>query len=502
MDPMDGLLYGMKILFRYENLLAAFAGALFGTAIGVLPGLGPIAGCAIILPITYALDPTTGVIMMAGIFYGSMYGGSTTAVLINMPGETASVVTCIDGYKLTKKGRAGAVLLIVAVGSFIGGTLAVIGVMLFTPWLAKVGLMFGPAEFFAMTAGGLLLLTRIEGGTLASGFFPMAIGLLLSTIGQEAVTAQFRFTLGILELSQGIGLVALVVGLYGMAEIMSAIDSLHSQVKPISIRLRDMLPTRTEWRRSWAPFGRGTGVGFFFGLIPGPCATLSSFVSYRLEKSVSKYSAEIGEGAIEGVAAPETANNAAATAAMVPLLGLGIPFAPITALMMSALMVHGVQPGPLLINSHPQIFWGVIASMYIGNVMLMVLNIPLVGVWVSLLRVPQHILLTMILMIAAIGCYSVHNSMLDLYVLFLLGIIGYVLRKFEFHLAPMVVGVVLGPLIEKHLREGLFMSQGDISVFYSSPIALVIWALVLVVMMAGSLYALLQRMFKAFRKSA
>ena len=501
MDPMDGLLYGMKILFRYENLLAAFAGALFGTAIGVLPGLGPIAGCAIILPITYALDPTTGVIMMAGIFYGSMYGGSTTAVLINMPGETASVVTCIDGYKLTKKGRAGAVLLIVAVGSFIGGTLAVIGVMLFTPWLAKVGLMFGPAEFFAMTAGGLLLLTRIEGGTLASGFFPMAIGLLLSTIGQEAVTAQFRFTLGILELSQGIGLVALVVGLYGMAEIMSAIDSLHSQVKPISIRLRDMLPTRTEWRRSWAPFGRGTGVGFFFGLIPGPCATLSSFVSYRLEKSVSKYSAEIGEGAIEGVAAPETANNAAATASMVPLLGLGIPFAPITALMMSALMVHGVQPGPLLINSHPEIFWGVIASMYIGNVMLMVLNVPLVGVWVSLLRVPQHILLTLILMIAAIGCYSVHNSMLDLYVLFLLGIIGYVLRKLEFHLAPMVVGVVLGPLIEKHLREGLFMSQGDISVFYSSPIALAIWVLVLVAMTAGGLYAFLRRLFPAFKKT-
>lgn len=497
MGPIDGMLYGLNVVFTYQNLFAAFAGALAGTAIGVLPGLGPIAGVAIIMPITYALSPTTGLIMMAGIFYGAMYGGSTTAILINMPGETASVITCIDGYKLTKKGRAGAVLCIVAVGSFIGGTIAVVGVMLFAPRLAQFGIMFGPADFFAMTAGGLLLLTRIEGGTLAAGIFPMTIGLMLSTIGQEAVTAQNRFTFGFNDLSQGIALVALVVGLYGMAEIMSVVDSLHSQVKPLGVRVRDMMPTRTEWRRSWAPCGRGTVVGFFFGLIPGPCATLSSFASYRLEKAVSKYRAEIGEGAIEGVAGPETANNAAATASMVPLLALGIPFAPITALMMSALMVHGVQPGPLLITTHPEIFWGVIVSMYIGNVMLMVLNVPLVGVWVSLLRIPQHILLPFILLIAVIGSYSVNNSMLDLYVLFLLGMLGYVLRKLDFHLAPMVVGVVLGPLIEKHLREGLFMSQGDISVFYSSPIAIAIWILVLIVMTLSSQRALLKRLFGA-----
>jgi putative tricarboxylic transport membrane protein len=497
MGPIDGLLYGLNVVFTTQNLLAAFAGALFGTAIGVLPGLGPIAGCAIIMPVTYAFDPTTGLIMMAGIFYGAMYGGSTTAVLINMPGETASVMTCIDGYKLTKKGRAGATLCIVAVGSFIGATISVIGVMLFAPRLAKFGIMFGPAEFFAMTAGGLLLLTRIEGGTLAAGFFPMTIGLVLSTIGQEAVTAQNRFTFGFNDLSQGIELVALVVGLYGIAEIMSVVDSMHSQVKPIGVRVRDMMPTRTEWRRCWAPFGRGTIVGFFFGLIPGPCATLSSFASYRLEKTVSKNRAEIGEGAIEGVAGPETANNAAATASMVPLLALGIPFAPITALMMATMMVHGVQPGPLLITTHPNIFWGVIVSMYIGNVMLMILNVPLVGVWVSLLRIPQYILLPLIVLIAVIGSYSVNNSMLDLYVLFLLGILGYLLRKLDFHLAPMVVGVVLGPLIEKHLREGLFMSQGDISVFYSSPIAIAIWILVLIVMTLSSQRALLKRLFGA-----
>lgn len=485
MGPIDGLLYGLTLILQWQNLLAAFAGALVGTAIGVLPGLGPVAGIAILMPITYSLSPTGGLIMMAGIFYGAMYGGSTTAILVNMPGETASVMTCIDGYQLTKKGRAGAVLCIVAIGSFVGGTIAVLGVMLFAPKLATVGLMFGPAEFFAMTAGGLLLLTRISGGSLAAGLLPMALGLVLSTIGQEAVTGQNRFTFGSNDLSAGVALVALVVGLYGIAEIMTVIDSMQSQIKPISVKARDMMPTREEWRRSAAPFGRGTIIGFFFGLIPGPCAVLASFVSYRVEKAFSKYRTEIGHGAIEGVAGPETANNAAATSAMVPLLALGIPFAPITALMMSALMVHGVQPGPLLITQHPEIFWAVIASMYIGNVMLVILNVPLISVWVSLLRIPPAIFLPLIIAVSLIGTYSVHNSMLDLYVLFFLGMVGYLLRKLDFHLAPMVVGVVLGPLIEKHLREGLFMSRGDISVFYSSPIALTIWLLVLAVIVLG-----------------
>lgn len=491
------MFYGLKLLFMWENLMAAFAGAFAGTAIGVLPGLGPIAGIAIIMPITYALSPTAGLIMMAGIFYGAMYGGSTTAILINMPGETASVVTCIDGYKLTRKGRAGAVLFIVAAGSFVGGTLATVGVTFFAPQLAKVGILFGPAEFFAMTAGGLLLLTRISGGTLAAGLFPMAIGLMLSTIGQEAVTAQNRFTFGFNDLTAGVALVALVVGLYGMAEIMCVIESLDSQVKPVAVRVRDMIPTRAEWMRSIAPYGRGTFIGFFFGLIPGPCAALASFASYRLEKAVSKYRDEIGEGAIEGVAGPETANNSAATASMVPLLALGIPFAPITALMMSSMMVHGVQPGPLLMTSNPEIFWGVIASMYLGNVMLFILNVPMIGVWVSLLRIPHYIFLPIILLVAIIGSYSVHNSMLDLHVLFLLGIIGYLLRKFDFQLAPMVVGVVIGPLIEKHLREGLFMSLGDFSVFYSSPIAIMIWILVLIAIAWGVLQAALRRFFGA-----
>lgn len=323
----------------------------------------------------------------------------------------------------------------------------------------------------------------------------MAIGLVLSTIGEEQVTAQNRFTFGINDLRQGIELVALVVGLYGLAEIMGVVESLHSQTKPIGVKLREMLPTRDEMRRAWAPYGRGTIVGFIFGLLPGPSATLSSFASYRLEKAVSKYRHEIGEGAIEGVAGPETANNAAATSSMAPLLALGIPFGSITALMLAALMVHGVQPGPLLIANNPEIFWGVIVSMLIGNVMLLILNIPLISVWVSLLRIPNHIFLPMILILTVIGSYSVRNSMLDVYVLLLLGCIGYVLRKFDFQLAPMVVGVVLGPLIEKHMREALFMNLGDISVFYSSPIAIGIWVVVLFIMAFGLLRSMIGKLF-------
>ncbi len=495
MDPISGLLHGLGVVFTFQNLLAAFFGALAGTALGVLPGLGPVAGVAILLPITFTLPPTAGLIMMAGIYYGAQYGGSTTAILVNMPGESSSVVTCIDGYKLTKRGRAGGVLSIVAIGSFIGGTVSVIGVMLFSPALAQLGILFGPAEFFALTAGGLFLLARISGGSFAAGILPMALGMVLSTVGEEAVTAMNRFTFGFNDLSQGFDLVPLVVGLYGVTEIMFLVERLKSQPLPIPVRLRDMLPTREEIRRSWAPYGRGTIVGFIFGLLPGPSATLSSFASYRLEKGVSKYRNEIGEGAIEGVAGPETANNAAATSSMVPLLSLGMPFGAITALMMAAMMVYGVQPGPLLMTDHPEIFWGVIASMLIGNVMLLALNIPMISVWVSLLRIPSHILLTMILLVAVIGSFSVRNSILDVYVLLFIGLIGYVFRKLDFQLAPLVVGVVLGPLIEKHMREALFMSRGDLLVYVSSPIAIGIWIMVILVMVPQIKDSLLRKLF-------
>jgi putative tricarboxylic transport membrane protein len=318
---------------------------------------------------------------------------------------------------------------------------------------------------------------------------------MLSTVGQEIVTGADRFTFGIRDLTLGVELVALVVGLYGVTEIMSVVESLQKQGKPIPVKLKEMFPSREEWRRSWGPYGRGTAMGFVLGLLPGPSATMASFASYRLEKGVSKYKEQLGEGAIEGVAGPETANNAAATSSMVPLLALGVPFGSVTALMLAAMMVHGVQPGPMMMTSHPEIFWGVIASMLIGNAMLVVLNIPLIGLWVSLLRVPNHVFLPIILMVATIGCYSVRNSMVDVYMLWAVAMIGYALRKLEFQLAPLVVGVVLGPLIEKHLREGLFMSLGDVSVFYTSPIAIGIWSVVIIVLLLEPLRSLYGKMF-------
>lgn len=501
MGSVDGILYGFSVVFTWYNLLAAFAGAFAGTAIGVLPGLGPTAGIAMILPLSYSFEPTTGLIMMAGMYYGAMYGGSTTAILVNMPGEAGSIMTCVDGYEMTKRGRSGAALTIVAVGSFIGGTFATLGVMLFAPLLADFTIEFGPIEFFAMAAGGLLLFSRISGGTLAAGIFPMAIGLMLSTVGQEAVSGVYRYTFGFVDLSLGIELVAVVVGVYGVAEIMTVMESQHDQPAPVKVKLRQLLPNREEWRRSIAPYARGTVVGFVLGLLPGPHTTISSFISYRLEQAVSRYRNELGTGAVEGVAAPETANNAAATATMVPLLSLGLPFGAVTALMLAAMMVQGVQPGPMLVMAHPEIFWGLIASMYVGNVMLMLLNIPMIGVWVSMLRIPAHIFLPAILLLAMIGAYSVNNSMLDVGVLIVMGVLGYLMRKCDFQLAPLVIGLVLGPLIEKDLREGLFMSLGDISAFWTSPVAIVIWLLVLVTWLIGPIRSLIARFNRRVERS-
>lgn len=484
-EDLAPILQGLIGALTYQNLFAALAGALAGSLIGVLPGLGPVAGIAILLPISYGLSPTTGLIMMAAIYYGAMYGGSTTAILLNLPGEEASVVTCIDGFKMTKKGRAGAALTIVAVGSFIGGTAAVIGVMLFSPPLAKFAIVFGPAEFFALLTGGLVIFSRIAGGTLAAGIFPMSVGLVLSTVGTEAITGLNRFTFGLDDLLLGITLVSFAVGLFGVSEIMSMVENFEDQVKPIKVKLRDMWPTRKEWRRTWAPYARGSVLGFVIGLLPGARTVMASFISYRLEKAISPHRHEFGEGAVEGVAGPETANNAAATSTMVPLLALGIPTGAVTALMYSALLVHDVQPGPLLMSQHPEIFFGVIMSMYVGNVILLILNVPLIGLWVSLLRIPQHVFLPVILLLAFIGSYSVNSAMLDLWLLPVFAIVGYVFRKLDFTLAPMVIALVLGPMIEKHLREGLVMSLGDASVFYTSPIAIAIWVLVFIVVTLG-----------------
>ncbi len=489
MNALDGMLYGLSVATQTMNLLAALAGALLGTVIGVLPGLGPVAGVALVIPLTYSLSPVTGLIALAGIFYGCMYGGSTTSVLVNIPGETASVVTCLDGYQMALKGRAGAALSVMAIGSFVAGTLSIVGVMLFAPLLSSFAFSFGPAEFFALTSVGLVVLSRVSGGSFARSLFVTSLGLLLATVGMEEVTAVSRFTFDILELSQGIEIVPVAVGLFGISEAMFVVEDLFGVPRAIPVKLRELFPTGEEWRRTLPAWGRGTALGFVMGFLPGPMNVLSTFASYRLEKVVSRRKDDFGKGAIEGVAGPEAANNAAATSQFVPLLSLGLPFSAIMALLMAAMMIHGVQPGPLLVVQRPEIFWGIMASMYIGNIALLILNLPLVGVWVSILRIPLHVLLPCIVLYAMIGSYSVRNSIFDVWVLLGFGVLGYFLRKLKFDLAPLILAVVLGPMIEKYFRTALFLSKGDLGIFVASPISKAIWVAGLLVVVAGGLRA-------------
>jgi putative tricarboxylic transport membrane protein len=472
--PLEGLAYGFTIALTPTNLLACFIGVLVGTIVGVLPGIGPVGAMALLLPSTFALHPATALIMLAGIYYGAMYGGSTTAILVNVPGEAGSVVTLLDGYQMTRKGRAGAALTIAAVGSFIAGTLGVVGIMLAAGWLADVAIQFGPPEYFAITLGGLLLLSRLSGGSLVHAFVMVALGLALGTVGMDTVSALRRFTFGSIALSQGVDLVPVIMGLYGVAEVLLLAEQGIAKAQVAGVRLAELLPTPSEWRRSWAPIGRGSVVGFVTGLIPGPASVLSTFIAYNLEKKVSRTPEQFGHGAVEGVAAPEAANNAATAGAMVPLLSLGIPFSPATAILLGALVIHGLQPGPLMIVQRPEVFWGFVASMYIGNLILLVLNLPLVGLFVSVLRLPQHILATLVLLLCLVGAFSLSNSHLDLWILVVFGIFGYALRKLHVDASPLVVALVLGPMMEKTLRQSLFITQGSVLALLARPLTLAI----------------------------
>jgi len=426
---------------------------------------------ALLIPSTFALGPTTALIMLAGIYYGSMYGGSTTTILVNVPGEAASVVTAIDGYQMARKGRAGAALAVSAVGSFVAGTLGIVALMFFAPPLAELALEFGPPEYFALTLLGLILLSRLGGGSVFKSFLMVGLGLLLGTVGMEPISGLPRFTFGQLELGQGVELVPVAMGLYGIGEVLMIVERITGIPQMIKVKFRELFPTVAEWKRGFPPMLRGGGVGFLIGLIPGPAAILSTFTSYALEKKISKHPEEFGKGAIEGVAGPESANNSATAGAMVPLLALGVPFAPATAMLLGALIIHGVQPGPLLMTQQPEIFWGVVASMYIGNTVLLILNLPLVGVFASILRLPQHLLMGLILLLCLVGTYSVNNSFLDLYILIGMGGVGYFLRKLKFDMAPLILALVLGPMLEKTLRQSLFMMRGDVWAICVRPIA-------------------------------
>lgn len=483
MSPLEGLAYGFSVALTPENVLAAALGVFLGTLVGVLPGIGPLGAMALLLTVTTQFRADTALIMLAGIYYGSQYGGSTTSILVNIPGEAASVVTTIDGYQMTKKGRAGAALAVAAVGSFIAGSVGLIGVMFFAPVLAQVGVTFGPPEYFAIAALGLLSLSRLTGGSAWNGLLVLGFGLAIATVGLDPVGGVTRFTFGVTELLQGIDLVPVAIGLYGIPEVLMIAQAGASTTSVPGISLRDLMPRREEWRRSLPAIFRGTGLGFAFGVFPGPLPVLSTFASWKLERRLSRRPEEFGKGAIEGVAGPEAANNAATSGQMVPVLALGIPFGPATALLLAALLVQGVQPGPLLLTQRPEVFWGVIASMYVGNVLLLILNLPLVALWVRLLRVPQGLLLAFIVIFVMVGTFADKNSVTDLYFMLALGVIGFTLRRAGFDTAPIILAVVLGPLMENAFRQSLFMGRGDLGIFIERPVTAFLLALVLVVLL-------------------
>lgn len=494
MNPLEGFLYGLDLALSPELLLAALVGALVGTLIGVLPGLGPVAGAALVLPLTFAYEPAIGMIMIAGIYLGAQYGGSITSVLLNIPGDASAVVATFDGYPLTKKGRAGAVLSIMAVGSFFAGVLGLAVLLSVIPVVTGFALKFGAAEFFALTAGGLLVLARISGGSLGSGLLPMIIGVALSTVGTEPSMSYNRFTFGNLDLTLGLSLASVAVGVYGISEILYMLEDKTKGAKPVSVRFRELMPTRKEFRSSIGPWTRGSFIGFFLGVLPGPSATLSTFASYKVEKGIARDKSKFGKGAIQGVAGPEAANNSAAIGSIVPVLMLGLPFSATLALMISAMTVQGIQPGPLLATQRPDLFWSVIASVLVANVMLLVLNLPMVGMWVKLLKTPMHFMIPIIIVLAIIGSYSIHSNFIDIHIVLIMGLVGYVLRKFDFSLASLLVGLVLGPLIEKYFIQGMLIHAGDVGgMVTASPISIGIWVVVLVALLGGLIKPLLPK---------
>jgi putative tricarboxylic transport membrane protein len=481
METFHLILYGFSVVMQPLNLLCAFLGAVAGTLVGVLPGLGPVGAMSMLLPVTYGMSPTGAMIMLAGIYYGAQYGGSTTSILVNIPGESASVVTCLDGYQMARQGRSGPALGIAAFSSFIAGTIGVLGLSFLAPPLVDAALTFGAPEYFALMCLGLTVLTFLAQGSMLKALIMAVLGLFVGTIGFDITTGIQRFTLGIRDLMDGVGLVQIAMGMFGISEILLNIEK-TVKVTVFETRLKGLFPNLQDWRRSIGAILRGTGIGFFLGILPGGGAIIASFSAYAIEKRLSKNPEKFGTGVIEGVAAPEAANNAAAQGAFIPLMTLGIPSNVVMALLLGALLIHGLTPGPLLMTRNPDLFWGVITSMYIGNVMLLILNLPLIPMWVRFLRIPYPILFPFILLFCLIGVYTINNNVFDIYIMIFFGIVGYLARKFEFEAAPFILAVVLGPMMEKAFRQSLIMFQGDLSVFIRRPISGVIFGLAVVLL--------------------
>jgi TctA family transporter len=447
-----------------------FAGVLLGTVVGVLPGLGPLATVAMLLPLTFGLDPVASLIMLAGIYYGSQYGGSTTAILVNLPGESASAVTTIDGYQMALKGRAGPALAAAALGSFFAGTVATVLIAVVARPLTALALSFGPAEYFSLMVVGLISSIALASGSLIKAIAMICLGLLLGLTGTDIYTGAPRFTFGFTELLDGLDFVAIAVGIYGIGEILRNLEGSDGTPQVIA-KVTNLWPSRDDLKRMVAPIIRGTAIGSLLGVLPGGGALLSSFVAYNVEKKSSRNAHEFGKGAIEGVAAPEAANNAGAQTSFIPMLALGIPSNVLMALMIGAMIMQGIVPGPNVVSSNPDLFWGLIASMWIGNAMLVILNLPLIGLWVSLLRIPYNILFPAIIAFCCIGVYSVNNSAFAVYLVTISGLVGYLLMKLECEPAPFILGFILGPMLEEHLRRAMLISGGDLSVFVTRPIS-------------------------------
>jgi putative tricarboxylic transport membrane protein len=471
MEIFQGVLNGFQVALQPINLLYCFIGVFIGTLVGVLPGLGPAAAIALLLPSTFTLSPVSSVIMLAGIYYGAMYGGSTTSILVNIPGEAASVVTCLDGHAMARQGRAGPALGIAAFGSFIAGTLSILMLTLLAPLLVKVTLSFGPPEYFSLMLLGTTLVTYFSHGSMLKALMMALVGVLLGSVGVDSISGRYRFTFGIPTLMDGLGLVPVIMGLFGISEVLLNLEHLAVKRTIYAESMKGLLPNLEDWKRSVVPIARGSLLGFFLGILPGAGAIIASFAAYAAEKRVSKHSEQFGKGAIEGVAAPEAANNAAAGGAFIPLLTLGIPANAVMAILLGALMIHGLQPGPLLMTRAPDLFWGTITSMYIGNAMLLVLNLPLIGIWIRLLRVPYTLLFPFILLFCLIGSYSVNNNVGDGLVMWVFGILGYLLKKFDYEAAPLVLALVIGPMMEEALRQSLILSAGSFAIFLERPIS-------------------------------
>jgi len=496
LNILEQLGLGFSVALDPINLFLCFMGVLFGTLVGVLPGLGPAATISLLLPMTFKMNPTGGIIMLSGILYGAQYGGSTTSILVNIPGESTSVVTCFDGYQMACQGRAGPALGIAAFGSFIAGTLGIVGLTLVAPPLVKLALEFGPPEYFSLMLLGVIMLVSLTSGSIVKGLMTAAFGFLLSSIGQEIFTGTLRFTFGIFELYDGVGIVPVVMGLFGVSEVLINLETKSKIHDVFKTKISGFLPNFKDWMDSKWAIARATIIGFILGSLPGGGMLISTFASYAIEKKLSKHPEKFGKGAIEGVAGPEAANNAACQASFIPLLTLGIPPNAILAILMGALMVHNIIPGPLLMEEHPDLFWGVICSMYLGNVMLLVLNLPLIPVWVKVLKIPYPILFPLILLICLIGSYSINGSLVDVVIMILFGIIGYLMKKFKYEIAPVVLAMVLGGMMEPALRRSLIMSNGSFAIFFSRPISLILMVVMAILLIFPSILKVMRKYWR------